>query len=158
MKDKTQKNIRVCSIIAFVLCVLWTIFKMFYFVGLLTGKGGVAEKVNWSENNTIKIVYFILYLSSTVMMIVLCFKVIINVLKGLREQIVFPQNNVKPLFWLALDSFVYMLCWINQPLLYQGGFAISFVGTNFILPFLLLFFAFMYKVAADAVEENSLTI
>jgi hypothetical protein len=29
---------------------------------------------------------------------------------------------------------------------------------NFITPFFLLFFAFMYKVAADAVEENNLTI
>ena len=73
MKDKTQKKIRVCSFIALVLCVLWTIFEMFYFVGLFTGEGGVAEKVNWSENNSIKVVYFILYLSSTMMMIVLCF-------------------------------------------------------------------------------------
>ena len=157
MKDKTQKNIRVCSIIAFVLCVLWTIFKMFYFVGLLTGKGGVAEKVNWSENNSIKVVYFILYLSSTVMMIVLCFKVIINVLKGLREQVVFPQNNVKPLLWLASVSFIYMLCWMNQPIL-RGVIGVHLQGANFIMPFFLLFFAFMYKVAADAVEENNLTI
>ena len=57
MINKTQKNIRVCSIIAPVLCVLWAVFEVFYFVGLLTGKGGVAEKVNWSENKTTKIVF-----------------------------------------------------------------------------------------------------
>lgn len=157
MINKTQKNIRVCSIIVLVLCVLWAVFEVFYFVGLLTGKGGVAEKVNWSENKTTKIVFFILYLVSTVMMIVLCFKVIINVLKGLREQVVFPQNNVKPLLWLASVSFVYMLCWMNQPIL-RGVISIHLQGANFIMPFLLLFFAFMYKVAADAVEENNLTI
>ena len=157
MINKNQKNIRACSIIALILCVIWTVINVLYFIGLLTGKSGMTEKVDWSENNSIKIVYFILYLSSTVMMIVLCFKVIINVLKGLREQVVFPQNNVKPLLWLASVSFIYMLCWMNQPIL-RGVISIHMQGANFILPFLLLFFAFMYKVAADAVEENNLTI
>ena len=50
MKDKTQKNIRVCSFIALVLCVLWVVFEVLYFVGLLTGKGGVSEKVEWSRS------------------------------------------------------------------------------------------------------------
>ena len=157
MKDKTQKNIRVCSFIALVLCVLWVVFEVLYFVGLLTGKGGVSEKVEWSENNTIKVVFFILYFVSTALIISLCFKIVINVLKGIREQVVFPQSNVKPLLWLALVSFIYMLCWLNQPILH-GVIGIHLQGVNFIMPFFLLFFAFMYKVAADAVEENNLTI
>ncbi len=158
MTEKTKKSIYACSIVALVLCILWVVFEMFVFIGLLTGRGGVSEKVDWSCNGTIKAVFLALYLLSTVALIGLCFKIVFNVLKGTREHVAFPKSNVKPMFWLALADFIYMLCWINQPLLHQNGFVFGFVGGNLILPFLLLFFAFMYKVAADAVEENNLTI
>ncbi len=157
MTNKTQKNIRLCSTIAFVLCVLWAVFKTFVFIGLFTGWGGVSEKVVWSENKPTKIVFFVAYLLSTVTLIGLCFRILFNTMKGMRERNAFPQNNVKPLFWLALASFTYFLCWMNQPIL-RGTSGVHFQGANFILPFLLLFFAFMYKVAADAVEENKLTV
>lgn len=158
MKDKTKSTIHIFCIIALILCVLWAVFKVFVFLGLLTGWGGVSEKVNWSGNVTIKVIFFIVYFLSSVALIGLCFRVILNTLKGMSEHIVFPQSNVKPLFWLAVASFVYMLCWINQPLLHRDYFVFGFVGVNLVLPFFLLFFAFMYKVAADAVEENNLTI
>ena len=158
MKDKTNSAIHVFCIITLVLCILWAVFETFVFLGLLTGWGGVSEKANWSGNVSLKIVFLVIYFCSTVVLIRMCLKVIINTLKGVREHVAFPQSNVKPLFWLAAASFVYMLCWVNQPILNKDGFVIRFAGTNFILPFLLLFFAFMYKVAADAVEENNLTI
>jgi hypothetical protein len=44
------------------------------------------------------------------------------------------------------------------PVLWSDKDVFLLQHTNFVTPFLLLFFAFMYKVAADAVEENSLTI
>ena len=157
MKDKTQKNIRLCCIVALVLCALWAVFKVFVFIGYLIGWGGVSEKVDWSANVGMKISFFVLYLLSSVALISLGFVIVFNTLKGLREQVAFPKNNVKPLFCLALTSFVYLLCWINQPLLFQDDFVFGCTASNFIMPFLLLFFAFMYKVAADAVEENSLT-
>ena len=158
MKDKTLKNIRVCSFIALVLCILWAVFELSSFIGLFNGKSVVDEKVNWSRNGTIKIIFLGLYLLSTFAMVGLCFKIVFNTFRGLHEQVTFPQSNVKPLFWIALVDFVYRLCWINQPMLLQDDFVFAFNSTNFVTPFFLLFFAFMYKVAADAVEENNLTI
>ncbi len=157
LTNKTKKGIRVCGITALILCLLWAVFEVFHFMGLLAGWGGVSEKVEWSENKTIKIIFFIAYLISAVALIGLCVKVVFNTLRGMRENNAFPQNNVKPLLWLAVVSFFYMLCWMNQSVLH-GMDGIHLQGVNFILPFLLLFFAFMYKVAADAVEENNLTI
>ena len=91
-------------------------------------------------------------------MIGMWIKVVINILRGIKENSVFPQSNVRLLFWLALVFFVYILCWTNHVVLYQDNFVFEFQANNIIMPFFLLFFAFMYKVAADAVEENNLTI
>lgn len=147
-----------CSIMALVLCILWAVYEAFYFVGLFTGWGVVKEKVNWSVNSTTKVYFFILFLISTIALIGLCFKIVLNIHKGMREFIAFPQSNCKLLFWLALVDFIFMLCWTNLPLLFQDEITFSFAGSNFVIPFFLLFFAFMYKVAADAVEENNLTV
>jgi len=158
MTDRIKNSIRRCCIVALVFCILWAVFEVYSFIGLFIGKGVVEEKINWSDNGIIKIIFFVLYFLSTVVMVGLCFKIVINTLKGMHEQVVFPQSNVKPLFWIALIDFIYRLCWINQSVLLQDDFVFAFTSSNFITPFFLLFFAFMYKVAADAVEENNLTI
>ena len=51
-----------------------------------------------------------------------------------------------------------MLVYNNLHVLYSGLMEIHFNYTIIVTPFFLLFFAFMYKIAADAVEENNLTI
>ena len=62
------------------------------------------------------------------------------------------------MFWIALAEFIHLLGFGNLPVLWKEDVIIQFQHTNFVTPFFLLFFAFMYKVAADAVEENNLTV
>ena len=88
----------------------------------------------------------------------MCGTFAVNIIRGLRDNMVFPKSNVKLLYWLALTFFVYLLCWGNESILFNDEFAFKLSHSNILIPFFLLFFAFMYKVAADAVEENSLTI
>lgn len=158
MKGKTQKGIRVCAYIALVICIVWALYSIAYFIGLLSGIVSFGEAVDWTRNSMVKAIYYVGSLASTIWVIGLCVKLVLNTFKGIRENTVFPQNNVKPLFWLALAFFLYLLCWSNTPILYDDGFVFRIMHTNFVTPFFLLFFAFMYKVAADAVEENNLTI
>ena len=157
MKDKTIRNIRLCCYVALAVCGIWAVLASMNFVDILTGDS-FPVAVNWSQRGTLKIVYFVLYVLSTLLQILLICIAVANVFKGIRENTVFPKSNVKLLFWLALVDFVYELCWANLPILFNDGFVLQLVNTNFVTPFLLLFFAFMYKVAADAVEENNLTI
>ena len=158
MNDKTLKNIRVCCYIALAVCGIWAVLAANNFIGILTGNTILPRVVNWSHRGTMKIVYFALYVLSTLSQILLICFAVVNVLKGIRDNMVFPKSNVKLLFWLALVDFVYELCWTNLPILFDDRFVLQLVNTNFITPFFLLFFAFMYKVAADAVEENNLTV
>ncbi len=158
MKDKTLKNIRICCYIALAVCGIWAVLAVINFFGILTGNATLPHAVNWSHRGTMKIVYFALYVLSTLSQIFLICLAVVNVFKGIRDNMVFPKSNVKLLFWLALVDFVYELCWTNLPILFDDGFVLQLVNTNFVTPFFLLFFAFMYKVAADAVEENNLTI
>ncbi len=79
-------------------------------------------------------------------------------LKGLRENLAFPKTNIKMLFWFVLVDFVYHLSYTNLRVLWDNHAVFRFNYENFLIPFFLLFFAFMYKIAADAVEENNLTV
>ena len=158
MKEKSQKGIRVCAIVALIICIVWALYSIVYFIDLLAGIESFGEAVDWTRNSMVRAIYYVLYLATTIWVIGLCVRLVLNTFKGIRENTVFPQNNVKPLFWLALAFFLYLLCWSNTPVLYDEDFVFRIMHTNFVTPFFLLFFAFMYKVAADAVEENNLTV
>lgn len=158
MKDKTLKNIRLCCYIALAFCVVWAYTMVNFLVVDILGKGSFKHPVDWSVNTTMRIIVFVSYLLGTITMIVLCVKAILNTFKGFRECTPFPKSNVKLMFWIALADFVYLLGFWNLQILWKDDVLFQLQSSNFVTPFFLLFFAFMYKVAADAVEENNLTI
>ena len=158
MKDKTIKNIRICCYVALAFCLVWAGLMVNYLIIDLFVDGVLPRPVDWSQNTVVKIMALVCYVLGTIAMVALCIKVVVNILKGIRENTVFPKNNVKLMFWMALADFVYMLGFTNLPVLWSDKSLFYLQHTNFVTPFLLLFFAFMYKVAADAVEENNLTI
>ena len=153
MKDKTIRNIRLCCYIALLFCVIWAVLMIVHFIQLFDGK----EFLDWANNLLLIIGFFLAYVISSFFCVLLCIKFVLNTFKGLRDNTPFPKSNVRLLFWLALALFVYLLCWINEPVLFNA-ILFRFVSINILIPFFILFFAFMYKVAADAVEENNLTI
>ena len=158
MKDKTIKNIRICCYVALAFCVLWIVVMVNYLIADVLGYGPWPKAVDWSQNTAMKIAVLACYLPGAVAMIALSIKMVLNILKGIRENMVFPKSNVKLLLCMALADFVYLLGFTNLPILWNDKVVFYLQHTNFVMPFLLLFFAFMYKVAADAVEENNLTI
>lgn len=91
-------------------------------------------------------------------MIGLCVKAVINVMSGLREGVAFPKSNEKLMFWIALVDFFSLLGDANIAILWDNDLVLAIAPETLVTPFFLLFFAFMYKVAADAVEENNLTV
>lgn len=98
-----------------------------------------------------------MYIISAAVSVFLCIKIVLNIFRGLSENTVFPKSNVGLLFWLVFVFFIYLLCRTNEPIFYDEA-AFRLISDDFLVPFFILFFAFMYKVAADAVEENNLTV
>ena len=153
MKDKTIRNIRCCLYTALILCAVWFLLMVIHFVQIFGG----YEVVIWSDNSLLKIGLIVVYIISEVVSVFLCYKIVLNIFRGLRENTAFPKNNVRLFFWLALVFFVYLLCRTNEALLYDDA-EFRLLLDDLLIPFFILFFAFMYKVAADAVEENNLTV
>ena len=158
MKNKTLKNIRVCCYVALAFSIVWAALTVSNFIVIFWGKFASSHPMDWSTNTTMKTIVLTCYLLGSVAMIVLCAKTVFNTLKGIRENTVFPRSNEKLLFWISLADFIYLVGSRNFPILWKEDVAFQLTHTNFVTPFFLLFFAFMYKVAADAVEENNLTI
>ena len=157
MKDKTLKNIRSCCYFALAFCVIWAGVTVRYLIADVLGYDSWARPIDWSESTVLKMIMLTLYIVGAISMIGLCIKAVLNTLKGLRENTVFPKSNVKLMFWITLADFVYLLGFSNLSVLWND-ILFQLPHTVFVTPFFLLFFAFMYKVAADAVEENNLTV
>lgn len=159
LRNKTTRNLRWCCYIALALCVLWIVL---FSVNIIRSLFGFDEWplhcINWSENGSFKIGVFVVYTLSVVMMVAFCVKMVINMLKGLRENLAFPKTNIKLLFWFVLVDFVYHLSYSNLRVLWDNHAVFRLNYENFLIPFFLLFFAFMFKIAAEAVEENNLTV
>ena len=158
MTNKTSKNIRICCFVALVFCLIWAVSMVTNFIFSIFGNTAVFHPIDWSQNTFMKVVVIFCYMAGTIAMIGMCVKVVFNTLKGLHENIVFPRSNEKLMFWIALADFVYLFGREDFPLLWEDDVVLQLSHTNFLSPFFLLFFAFMYKVAADAVEENNLTV
>lgn len=158
MKDKTFKNIRSCCYVALAFCLGWAGLMVNYLIADILGYGPWPKSVDWSQHAVTKAIVLACFVLGTVAMIGLCVKAVFNTLKGLRENTVFPKSNVKLMFWIALADFIYLMGFNNLHVLWNENLIFQFQHTNLVTPFFLLFFAFMYKVAADAVEENNLTI
>lgn len=158
MTNKTSKNIRICCFIALAFCLVWTVSVLVNLSSNMIGRHASIHPIDWSYNTVMKIVVLICYIVGSIAMIGMCVKAVLNTLKGLRENTAFPRSNEKLLFWIALADFIYLLGFWNFQLLWKDDMVLALTDKNFITPFFLLFFAFMYKVAADAVEENNLTV
>ena len=152
MKAITMRNIRICSYATLTFCSIWLLLIVPHFVFLLGDKN-----IDWSINRLWKTGLIVMYMVSAVASVFLCLKIVLNVFKGLRENTAFPKNNIGLLFWFALVFFIYLLCRANEQAFYDEVM-FKLLPDTFLIPFFILFFAFMYKVAADAVEENNLTI
>ena len=158
MTKKTSKNIRICGFVALAFCLVWAVSLVVNITSNMFGSYASAHPIDWSKNAVIKVVVLICYVVGSVSMIALCIKAILNIFKGVRENNVFPRSNEKLLFWIALADFVRLFGTANFIVLWDDNLAVTLSDTIIVTPFFLLFFAFMYKVAADAVEENNLTI
>ena len=153
MTNKTSRNIHICCYVALAFCLVWVISMVINSLSLLS-----SNPIDWSNGTIRKIFVLVCYAAGSVTMIGLCVKAVINVMRGLREDIAFPKSNEKLLFWIALVDFVCLFGAANVATLWDDNLVLALVPENFVTPFFLLFFAFMYKVAADAVEENNLTV
>ena len=153
MTNKTSRNIHVCCYVALFFCLVWVISMVINAIFLFSSK-----PIDWSNGTIRKIFVLVCYMAGSVAMIGLCVKAVINVMSGLREGVAFPKSNEKLMFWIALVDFFSLLGDANIAILWDNDLVLAIAPETLITPFFLLFFAFMYKVAADAVEENNLTI
>ncbi|MDO5316825.1 MAG: hypothetical protein Q4F82_12105 [bacterium] len=158
MTNKTSRNIKICSYVALAFCVVWAVSDIANFVAFIFGGNASSHSIDWSQKTVLKVAILSCYVVGMVSIIGLCVKAIFNISKGLRDNTAFPRSNERLLFWMALADFIYVIGSCNLQVLWDDSILFLLQHTNFVTPFFLLFFAFMYKVAADAVEENNLTV
>lgn len=159
MKTKCYKGMMGVTIFASLLCVVsivWIVVQS-YFICTESGEGCIV----WHEE-LYPIQYTIFYgrliFKSLFYLLIMVF--LFKQLKAIKNGVLFPRNNVKILYGMALSYFIGNTCDenVSTALFFENSGSLVLNSDTWLYVALLVVFALIYKVAVSVSEENNLTI
>lgn len=129
-------------------------------ININVGLGTQIRPIAWSSVNKVLIIQWvelICYSLSTIILISLSSKFMINCLGKLDIKRIFNQYNTKLLWGITIADFFFEFFSLNIEILF-GLREIKFSSGIIISPLLFLIMTLMYEVAVSVTEENELTI
>lgn len=97
------------------------------------------------------------YISTTIMVLVLTFNLIIRTRNGINVNRVFSHSNAKALMCLSAIVFFNILFTDNLGIIY-GSRSVCLTSNPFVYSLVVLIVAMLYKMAVSISDENELTI
>lgn len=97
------------------------------------------------------------YVTTTTIVLILTFKLIISTRKGIKRNRVFTHSNAKALMCLSGMCFLNILFTDNLGIVY-GSRSVCLTSNPFICSLVVLIMALLYKMAVSITDENNLTI
>ncbi|MCH4146896.1 MAG: hypothetical protein LKG25_01805 [Prevotella sp.] len=161
MKEKTFKQLRRLCYVALFLCFAYLIA---YCISAYYEAFGISEKhVQWEETRFFwfHIIFFFGSMLSSLSIAVLCIFFVRNILKGIKQQILFPKGNIRILYAIAIMSIFTTFFFDNENLAFQimgHQREIVVCFDTVAMPIAILIFALMYKIGNTLFDENRLTI
>jgi hypothetical protein len=159
MKTKGYKGMMGVTIFASLLCVasiVWILFQS-YFVCTESGEGCIV----WHEElYPLQAGIFTGRLLFKSLFYALVIVFLVKQLNAIKNNVLFPNANVKIIYLIATSYFIGNICDDNISTALISGDNGAFVINSDTLLYaaLLVIFALIYKVAVNVSEENSLTI
>lgn len=161
MTEKTFTQLRRLCYVALFLCILY--FLAICFNAYQQAFGISKEHVHWEEIHIIwyHAIFFFGSLLSSLSIAVLCITFVMNILKGIKQQILFPKKNIPLIFAIAILS-IFLTFFLDNE-----SQALHLIGhrreimvcfDTLAMPIAILIFGLMYKIGSTLFDENRLTI
>ena len=161
MNEKLTMTLKWLSYVALFFCFAWFVFLCYqsYHQAIDT----TGSHIHWeAKQNQVLFVsaVFILYFLLTLAMIGVCVAFILNTIRGIKNEELFPRKNIRLIFIAALLIFLQTVASDNlsQAFIVRGPGIISLTSNPFVQSLIVLIFGILYKMAHQVAAEHDLTV
>ena len=161
MNEKLTMTLKWLSYVALFFCVVWFVFLCYQSYHQVFDTTG--SHIHWeAKQNQVLFVsaVFILYFLLTLAMIGVCVAFILNTIRGIKNEELFPRKNIRLIFIAALLIFLQTVASDNlsQAFIVRGPGIISLTSNPFVQSLIVLIFGILYKMAHQVAAEHDLTV
>ena len=161
MNEKLAMTLRWLSYVALLFCAAWFVFLCYQSYHQVFDTTG--SHIHWeAKQNQVLFVsaVFILYFLLTLAMIGVCVAFILNTIRGIKNEELFPRKNIRLIFIAALLIFLQTVASDNlsQAFIVRGPSIISLTSNPFVQSLIVLIFGILYKMAHQVAAEHDLTV
>ena len=161
MNENLAMTLRWLSYVALFFCAAWFVFLCYQSYHQVFDTTG--SHIHWeAKQNQVLFVsaVFILYFLLTLAMIGVCVAFILNTIRGIKNEELFPRKNIRLIFIAALLIFLQTVASDNlsQAFIVRGPGIISLTSNPFVQSLIVLIFGILYKMAHQVAAEHDLTV
>ena len=161
MNEKLTMTLKWLSYVALFFCAVWFVFLCYQSYHQVFDTTG--SHIHWeAKQNQVLFVsaVFILYFLLTLAMIGVCVAFILNTIRGIKNEELFPRKNIRLIFIAALLIFLQTVASDNlsQAFIVRGPGIISLTSNPFVQSLIVLIFGILYKMAHQVAAEHDLTV
>ena len=161
MNEKLTMTLKWLSYVALFFCAVWFVFLCYQSYHQVFDTTG--NHIHWeAKQNQVLFVsaVFILYFLLTLAMIGVCVAFILNTIRGIKNEELFPRKNIRLIFIAALLIFLQTVASDNlsQAFIVRGPGIISLTSNPFVQSLIVLIFGILYKMAHQVAAEHDLTV
>ena len=161
MNEQLTKALKWLSYVALFFCAAWFVYlchQSYHQIFDTTG-----SHIHWeAKQNQVLFVttVFFLYVLLTLSVIGVCVAFFVNIIKGIRQEELFPRKNIKLIFIAVLLIFLQTTASDNlsQAFIVQGPAVIGLSSNPFVQSLILLVFGILYKMGYQVAAEHELTV
>ena len=161
MNEQLTKTLKWLSYVALFFCAVWLVYLCHQSSHQVFDTTG--NHIHWeAKQNQVLFasIVFLLYVLLTLSVIGICVAFFVNIIKGIRQEELFPKKNIKLIFIAALLIFLQTTASDNlsQAFIAQGPAVIELTTSPFVQSLILLVFGILYKMGYQVSAEHDLTV
>ncbi|MCR4916416.1 MAG: hypothetical protein K6A96_11740 [Prevotella sp.] len=161
MNGQLTKTLKWLSYVALFFCAAWFVYLCHQSCHQIFDTTG--NHIHWEakQNQVLFVsIVFLSYVLLTLSVIGICVAFFVNIIKGIRQEELFPKQNIRIIFVAAFLIFLQTTASDNlsQAFIAQGPAVIELTSNPFVQSLILLVFGILYKMGSQVSAEHDLTV